>query len=125
MPGSLPASLYFMSKFICYIDGRPIVQGHKRYEFIWDEALYCYVFRGKAFTEAEFNDMTKAVFSNALYRSFFPQVKCLEETPSDAPIETIDDKTEITLDQALDIVERLAPHRLKKKPGPREVAATG
>ncbi len=120
-----------MSKFICFIEGRPIVQGFKRYEFIWDEALYCYVFRGKSFTEAEFNKITSAVFTNITYRPLFPQVKCIEESPAaesapvaPAPVETIDEP-EITLDQAVEVMQRLAPERLKKKPGPRQPALTG
>ena len=40
-----------------------------------------------------------------------------------APITTISVAHEITIAEAEDVMERLAPHRLKKKPGPKSVAA--
>lgn len=110
-----------MPNFICYIDGRPIVQGFKRYEFLWDEALQCYVFEGKTFTEQEFNDKTRKVFSNLTYRALFPMVKCLDAAAAPVAIPPISTITagEVTLEQALEVVDRLAPDRLKRKPGPR------
>lgn len=110
-----------MSKFICFITGYPSAQGFRRFEFIWDEKHACYVFRGKEFTEAEFNEITKAVFTSLNYRALVPQIRCIDQTPAAAPaapVENLDDP--LSLDQALAIVKREAPELLKKKPGPRQ-----
>lgn len=125
-----------MAKFIIYINGRPIVQGYKIFEFLWDEALQIYVYQGKQITEDEFDDVVLKVFGSQHYRRLFPFIKCIEKSSvapvvvappvePPAPISTITTSREITLDEAEAVIQRLAPNLLKKKPGQKQMAATG
>jgi hypothetical protein len=115
-----------MSKIIIYFTGHPRVNGYSRGEFQWSEAHQCYLFQNKVFDETNFNDAFTLCFTR--YHSLFPLVKFVEENPpaqitppltaDELPIAE-DTTDEILVARAEDTLERLAPHRLKKKPGPK------
>lgn len=107
-----------MSKLIIYCTGAPMVNGHRRGEFLWSPKHACYIWKGKEYDEREFNDVVTQAFQQ--FRKILqPLVKVVEFSEPAKP-----EPTEITVAQAEDVMQRLAPHRLKMKPGPRAQAPT-
>ena len=98
-------------KFLIYLEGNPQIQGYTRFEFKWSQKHGVYLFNGQETEKKDFNEVAARVFSIPQYRLMFPKVKLLgsEEEPT----------REITVAEAEEVMERLAPHRLKKKPGPK------
>ena len=111
-------------KIIIYLDGHPNTHGHSRLQFKWSTEYACYLYQGKVFEDAkEFNEACRASTSGPNAQIFRRlgwaiNVKILEAGPTfmQPPAPTVPD---ITMAQAEEVLERLAPHRLKKKPGPR------
>lgn len=109
-----------MSKFIITISGKPTIHGYKRGDFKWVEVRKKYLYLGRVIEGHEFN----AIIARVLVRDadLHPQVELLpEEAP--APVSTIAPAGEISLETAVDVVRRLAPDMLKKKPGMKPTAA--
>lgn len=109
-----------MAKFLIAFAGRPLVQGFKIGEFKWDEARRLYVFLGREIEAHEFNAQMTHVYRTAANLPF--RVTLVDEVPAVAaiaPVATITTATahEITLEEAEATIQRLAPHRLKKKTG--------
>jgi len=103
-------------KLLIFVKGAPIVNGYRRMEFEWSVPHKLYLFKGRELEASEFNVAAERVFNSPIYRNMFPSVMIAPgsvQAPAPAP-------EEITLDKALGVVERYAPHRLKKKPGPKE-----
>ena len=117
-----------MPKFIICLTGKiPLTHGFKIHEFIWDEALQTYVFEGKSFTEHELNAKVDVAYKRYPTLVPHPRVRCIDATSAaiaETPIATITTAREITLDEAEAVMQREAPHRLKKKPGPIKEDAT-
>jgi hypothetical protein len=112
---------HFM-KLIIYSRGKPITHGYKQREFRWMPKHNCYVFREKEFSPEEFNEQVEKIVMDNL--DLRPMVRVVGDVFESAPsITTITTAREITIAEAEDVMERLAPHRLKKKPGPKSVAA--
>lgn len=110
------------AKIIITCPGRPAVNGHKRHSFLWNPAYACYVFENRVLTTEEYNKIADKVFDKNSHLR--PRVKFLpEDTETLAPITTLTAAREITLDEALEVVGRLAPGRLKTKPGPKVTPA--
>ena len=113
-----------MSKLIIYLPGKARVQGYKMYDFLWDESLQCFVFRGKAYDPHEFNEAYDICMKR--FRRLLPTISVkvigLETAPvvaaTPAPTPT-PAPHEITVEEAEAVMQRLAPDRLKKKPGPK------
>ena len=119
--------------------GRPAINGHKRRSFVWKEEYGCFVHDGKLLTETEFNAIAQTVMAkNQDLRPFAkavgaaatagadPRVAELEKQLAEkqtriealqASVLVLRAKTTPTLEDALEVVETLAPDRLKKKPG--------
>ena len=119
-----------MSKFIVFVRGYPLVNGYKQWHFFWDQELAVYVYKSKRFGPEEFNDVYAEAMAPYQRLGLKPEVKCIDSdgVAAPAPITTISVAKEVTLEEAEAVVQRLAPHRLKKKPGPRQeepLAATG
>lgn len=108
---------------IIYCTGSLVTHGYKRGEFLWSEIHQCYIWQGKEYDETEFNGVIVKALTD--YRKYLqPLVKILDATPVAAPITTITAR-EITPAMAEEVLLRLAPHRLKAKPGPKPLQQTG
>lgn len=113
-----------MAKLIIFITGYPRIQGLKRGEFEWSEAHQCYLFQGREFDETNFNPAAEIALRR--YAQMFPMVKVIvSQAAATVPPVTVDElppeepSDAERLAAAIAIIERLAPDRLKKKPGPR------
>ena len=95
-----------------YVTGNPSYNGLVRLRFRWVPKLGLYLLDGKETEPKDFDRTFKEIFSNEIYRDMFPQVRITPGTLND-------DGGEVTLDKALEVVESLAPHRLKKKTSPK------
>jgi len=114
-----------MSKFIIAVGGKPLIYGYHRKEFKWSEDHKKFIYLGRLIQEAEFNEHVEKALDR--YRDMNPKVILVESTPAaevkpPAPIATIS-AGEITLDMAEEVIMRLAPERLKKKPGVKSASA--
>jgi hypothetical protein len=129
----MPASL-----IICCA-GRPAINGPKRRTFLWVDKYGCFVHEGREMDETEFNTCVQSVMlrnkdlkcfakvvSSDGAASVDPRIADLEKKLADkqARLEAVQASlivartaTEPTLEQALAVVEALAPDRIKKKPG--------
>ena len=113
-----------MAKLIIYSKGNVLVNGLVRGEFTWMPEYGTHVFKNKVLDEVEFNEVIERVLRT--YTKFFPLVKVVEfSKPAAAAPEPIAETIpeEMSLSDALDVVGRLAPHRLKKQPGPQPALA--
>lgn len=111
-----------MPTLILYVPGKPLLNGHKQRNFLWSAAHACYLYEGAEIEAADFNAKYElAMKTNADLR---PRVRVIdagnatvavgEGSPAGpAPVATI------TVAAAESVLERLAPHRLKKKTGPK------
>ncbi len=108
---SLFGYIAFAMKFLIYVRGNPNYNGHVRMRFRWVPQHGLYLLDGKETEAKDFDKAFKDVFESEIYREMFPLVKIAPGTASET--------AELTLDKALDLVEKLAPHRLKKQPGPK------
>ncbi len=124
-----------MSKLIIYVTGKPNLHGHKRREFLWSPAHGLYLYNGKEIDATEFNAAyEKAMKTNT---DMNPRVKVVSsiavqpEPPTSnsggaGVVEnvTLAEQKEPTAEEAVAILQRLAPELLKKKPGrkPTDVA---
>lgn len=120
-----------MTKLIIYIPGKPSIHGFKRREFLWSAIHECHIFMGREYDAAEFNDAYAKVMKTN--RDMNPMVKVVQAevaavaAPAPvaplAPPPIVDPSTplaqsrEITVDEAEEVLLRLAPERLKKKTG--------
>ena len=103
------------TKLAIYVTGRPNFYGHKRREFIWSQEHGIYLYRGLVIAPEEFNEVyAKALKNNA---DMAPMVKVLSCEPEPARVTTVEPPSQITLKEAEEAIRRLAPSRLKKKPG--------
>jgi hypothetical protein len=107
-------------QFIAYLIGNPHVQGWHRRDFKWNDAYKCYVYQDRTFDEKEFNTVMPVIWKK--YREVFPQFKIVSDPePAPAPaavvavpaIEVPSLPAEITVDQAVDTLIRLAPEKLR------------
>jgi hypothetical protein len=106
-------------KLIIFVGGRPTTSGHKIREFVWSPTHGCYLFGGKEWAASEFNAAyERAVNQNEDMR---PRVKVVgigAESP--APVTPVLIATRPpTVDEAVAVLQRLAPERLKAKTGPK------
>lgn len=121
-----------MSKFVVCISGKPNIHGYKRGEFHWNETLKLYVYQKLIFDESQFNEVVAKALDR--YHDMSPKVRVVEVAVSQQPVEDLDTPPiatitaahEVTVEEAEAVMERLAPHRLKKKTGPKPaLEATG
>lgn len=111
-----------MSKLIIYVSGKPNIYGFKRAEFKWSQEHKKFLFLGREIEESEFNALAERALNN--YHDMNPRVMFVgapaasEESLQPAPVATIG-TGEITLEMAEEVIQRLAPQRLKKKSGPK------
>lgn len=102
-------------KFLIFVRGQPLVHGYKRLEFVWSQAHKLYLYLGREIEASELDALCDKVFIHPTYRTMFPSVHVAPGSVQDpAPV-----AADVTLAKALEVVEELAPHMLKKKPGPR------
>jgi len=122
-----------MSKFIIAVGGRPLIYGYHRQEFKWSEGYRKFIFLGREIDEAEFNEQVEKALER--YRDLNPKVILVASAPAaevpppappvappPVPVATISAE-EITLEMAEEVIKRLAPDRLKKKPGVKAASA--
>lgn len=115
-----------MPKLIIYIAARPRTQGYKIREFQWSPEHGVHIYMGRSYDAAEFNAaMDTAMKHN---RDLNPAAKVVDvladETPVRVPVmapppivnpvATISAQ-EITVDDAVEVLLRLAPEMLRKK----------
>ncbi len=113
-----------MSKLIIYVGGKPLINGYSRRDFHWSEAHRCYIWGGKELNDSEFNVAYEQAIKN--HADLVPRVRVISLTVEPAvvvkletvtavePVATISVAREISLDDAIAVVARLAPERLKK-----------
>jgi len=108
-------------KLIIWVPGKPLIHGFVRREFKWSEKHKCYIHGGKEYTPEEFNAVAPQAFSRG--EDMHPCAKAIVEAeaapkaaPPPAPVTTISAK-EITEDDAVAVLMRIAPHRLRRGPG--------
>lgn len=102
-----------MSKLIIYVTGSTLIFGFQRAEFHWSVKHQCYLYKNKEFDETEFNAEVERALKHPAWEDMKPLVKVVEFSPRAA------ETKEITVAEAEDVLEHLAPHRLKKKTGPK------
>lgn len=107
-------------KLHLYILGRPNLHGHRRREFQWSPPHGVYLYEGKEFSAAEFN----AAYERCMKRNadMNPRVRVADDAEQLAPVATISPAQEVTVEMAEAVMWRLAPEKMKKKPGPQTTA---
>ena len=111
-----------MTKLIIWVPGKPNLHGYRRRDFAWSEQHKCFVHEGKEYTPEEFNAVAEKVFRRS--EDMHPCVRALDDgqkaapvrpasVTAPAPVATITAR-EITEEDAVATLMRLAPHRLKK-----------
>lgn len=113
-----------MFKLIIWVSGRPNLEGFKKREFVWNERHKAFIYEGKEFSPEEVNaKYEKAWFNN---QDLMPRVRVVDiATVAVEPASAVRSVTvttpapsaPITVEQAEEVLQRLAPERLKKKPG--------
>ncbi len=108
-----------MPRLIIYVTGKPNLHGHKRREFLWSPAHKLYLYGGSEISAEAFNEIyEKAMKTNA---DMNPRVKVVDAGATVAiqhvTFTTPPAPQEITEEQAVAVLQRLAPELLKKKPG--------
>lgn len=118
----MPGTLHFMTKLIIWVPGKPNLHGYRRRDFAWSEKHKCFVHDGKEYTPDEFNAVAEKVFRRS--EDMHPCVRAFDDgqkaapvrpapAPAPLPVATITAR-EITEEDAVATLMRLAPHRLKK-----------
>ena len=110
-------------QFILYVTGKPRLHGVRKREFMWSNEHGCYVFESRTIDEKEFNLIVPQVLRK--YEDMRPAVKIvtpeseLQTAPliSDIPDIPPTAPREITLDEAVAVIQKLAPDRLRNRPG--------
>lgn len=116
------------AKLIIACTGRPAVNGQRRRKFVWNPKYNAYVYEGREFGEREINDVIDVVIrKNSDLRPYMKVVQFSDEatatfqqtvhTTDPTPPAGADGSRIITLQEALAVVEKIAPERLKKTPG--------
>ena len=122
------------AKLIICCSGRPALNGHKRRLFQWNPEYNCFVYENKLFDEAEFNAVIEEVTKKNNDLRPFVKVAVLSDgsAPEAKPQEQTGDYAAlhekylalqsriglpVTPAEAEEVLQRLAPHRLKGKPG--------
>lgn len=123
-----------MSRLIIYVSGKPLLHGHKRREFLWSPTHRCYLYNGKEIDASEFNaTYDKAMRNNSDMSPrvmVVPSMEVQSEPPTSSSTSAVVEKVTVTepdepnvagvtVDEAVAVLERLAPERLKKKTGPK------
>lgn len=112
----MPGTLHFMTKLIIWVPGKPNLHGYRRRDFAWSEQHKCFVHDGKEYTPEEFNAVAEKVFRRS--EDMHPCVRVIEDGQKTAPVKPAPVSTitarEITEEDAVATLMRLAPHRLKK-----------
>lgn len=101
-----------MAKLIIYVTGPTVFYGYKRGPFIWDESQKVFVFESKTYDEKDFNASVNKVLHD--YADMGPSVRIVEFS---APTVTVEVPHVVTLEEAKEVVQRLDPTALRKKPG--------
>lgn len=106
-----------MAKLIICCKGNPAVRGYKLYEMLWNDERRLYVYQGREFDELEFNDVVEKALDR--HKEFHPFVKVVSTSGKAVPQVITVSARQITAEEAEAVLKKLAPERLKKKPGPR------
>jgi hypothetical protein len=102
-----------MTRLIIWVGGRTIVHGFKRRGFLWSQSHGCFIYLGRELTDREFNGVIDKALREG--EGMFPSVKVVAFSSEAAAAPSI------TAQQAEEILQRFAPERLKKKPGPKQL----
>lgn len=111
-------------RLIIYVTGTPNIHGHKRREFHWNPERKLYLFEGKEIEDVDFN----AKFEVAMKRHYDmnPRVQVVSTGGVSKVIERVVVKTEtlappptMTIESAVETLERLAPEKLVAPPRKR------
>lgn len=110
------APIPFMSKLIIWVSGRPNLDGYKKREFVWNEQHRAFIYEGREFDAAEFNEKFDKAWRNNQDLAPRARVVGLATPVAPPPAPHIADEA-MSVEQAESILNRFAPERLKKKPG--------
>jgi len=132
------------AKIIICAPGRPVCNGHKRRMFIWNPTFNAYVFEDRVLDEAEFNRISESVFKKHSdirpyakivqesvsvvpepmvpepmvpekdYAALKEKYRALQARIGEIPPVATIAAREVGLDEAVAIVQRLAPEKLRK-----------
>ena len=122
------------AKLIICCSGRPALNGHKRRLFQWNPEYNCFIYENKFFDEVEFNAKSEEVMKKnndlrpyvkvaVLSDGSAPADKTAAPTGDYAALETRYKALQarigipVTAAEAEEAMQRLAPSRLKGKPG--------
>lgn len=129
------------AKLIICCSGRPALNGHKRRLFQWNPEYNCFVYENKLFDETEFNAVIEAVVKKNNDMRPYAKVAVLSDGAA-APVADAQPSGDYaalqakyaalqarigipaTAEEAEEAMQRLAPHRLKGKPGRKPDAAS-
>lgn len=103
-----------MAKLIIFVTGKPLLYGHHRGDFKWSELHQCYTYLGREFEDTEFNQHVERALKT--FCEMNPSVKVVQFC---APREKVELVREMTAQEAEDLLRRVAPERLRGKPGPK------
>jgi hypothetical protein len=115
------------AKIVIACLGRPSINGMRRLKFHWNPDFNCYVYLNRVLDEREANEVgEEAIKKFAHLRPFMKVVQFSDEatatvqqtvhTTDPTPPQPAGQPQIITLEQALDVVQKLAPERLRKTP---------
>lgn len=126
------------AKLIICCSGRPALNGHKRRLFQWNPEYNCFVYENRLFDEVEFNSKIEEVMKkNSDLRPYVKVAVLSDGSAVQAPAAPTGDYAAlqakyaalqarigqpVTAAEAEEVLLRLAPHRLKAKPGRKLVA---
>lgn len=127
------------AKLIICCAGKPALNGHKRRLFVWNPEYNCFVYENKLFDEQELNTQVEGIFKKNWDLRPMVRVAVLSDGNA-APAQAVPTGDYAALDarykalqarigvpvtavEAEEVLLRLAPHRLKAKPGRKPVAA--
>jgi hypothetical protein len=109
-----------MAKLIIYLTGKPNITGFKRGPFTWSPAHAAYLFQAKEFTEQEFNKIAEKTLRDFDHEHPLVRVSTFSPTmPAPVPAAAPGAQSEMTVDEAVELLKREAPELLKKKTGPK------
>lgn len=113
------------TKLIIACLGRPATNGHKRRMFQWNPTFNCYVFENREMEPEELNRIIEGVCKKHSDLRPFVKVTQISEAAAHEPVVTLTTAREVGLDEAIAVVARLAPERLKKAWLPRPAINAG
>ena len=111
-------------RFLFSVPGSPVVGGMRKGDYAWNPRYGKFLYKGEPTDIKDFDTVSKLCFGSPLCKILPPTVCRCPDDPPEAPPVGLGLEPEEDLGKALELIERMAPHRLKAKTGPKPVMAT-